>query len=104
MKTILNEKISTLRMLAIILFIFTFSSCKKVSTHCEEWEVTDDRISINSGNGTCLIDLGCGGSRTLSLVFCGDGLKDAKPGNTVVISDDGCCRLTRTFKRLLRTL
>ncbi len=98
MKTMLDKQISILEMLAIILIISTFSSCSKVSSQCEEWEVTDE-YSIY---GSCLL---CGGSpKTLNLVFCGDGLKDAKAGNTVVISDDGCCRLTRTFKRLLRTL
>ncbi|HEY5408066.1 MAG TPA: hypothetical protein VIJ92_13310 [Ginsengibacter sp.] len=98
MKTILNSQISILKMLAIILFIFTFSSCKKVSNHCEEWEVTDEY----SVYGNCFF---CdGNNRTLTLVFCGDGLKDAKAGNTIVMSDDGCCRFTRTFKRLVGTL
>ncbi len=100
MKSILDKEMSAWRMLVIILFVFTFSSCKKVSSQCEEWEVTDERSGIGSG---CVIDLGCGGSKTLNLVFCGDGLKDAKQGNTVVISDDGCCRLTRTFKHLVRS-
>jgi hypothetical protein len=99
MKTILKKQISILKMLAAMLFIFTFSSCSKVSSHCEEWEVTDEHTIY----GTCLLDL-CGGDGTYKLVFCGDGLKDAKPGNSVVINDDGCCRLTRTFKRLVRTL
>jgi hypothetical protein len=104
MEAIFYKQIAALRMLAIVLFIFTFSSCSKVSSQCEEWEVTDERFGIGAGNGSCEIDLGCIGSRALNLVFCGDGLKDAKAGNTIVISDDGCCRLTRTFKRLLRTL
>ena len=101
MKTILDKEISALKILAIILFIFTFSSCKKVSSQCEEWQVTDERSGMGSG---CVIDLGCGGSKTLNLVFCGDGLKDAKPGNIVIISDDACCRVTRTFRHLVRTL
>jgi len=99
MKAIFYKQISTLRILAVILFIFTFSSCKKVSNHCEEWAVTDEPVAY----GSCISDI-CGGGGTFKLVFCGDGLKDAKAGNTVVISDDGCCRLTRTFKRLVRTL
>ncbi len=99
MKTILKRQISILKMLIIALIILIFSSCKKEKSHCEEWEVTDEHTIY----GNCLLDL-CGGDGTYKLVFCGNGLKDAKPGNTVVTSDDGCCRLTRTFKRLLRTL
>jgi H+/gluconate symporter-like permease len=100
MKTILNKQISTLKMLAVALIILIFSSCTKETSHCQEWEVTDER----SVYGSCQIDL-CGGSTgTFNLVFCGDGLKDAKPGNTVVISDDRCCRLIRTFKRLVQSL
>jgi hypothetical protein len=99
MKTILNKQISTLKLLAAALTILVFSSCTKETSHCEEWEVTDEPVVY----GSCVLDL-CSGGGTFKLVFCGDGLKDAKTGNTVVISDDGCCRLTRTFKRLLRTL
>ena len=100
MKTILNKQISTLKMLAAALIILIFSSCTKETSHCEEWEVTDE----SSVYGNCTIDLCGGNTGNLNLIFCGDGLKDAKPGNTVIISDDGCCRLTRTFKRLVRTL
>jgi len=97
-KSIVNKLILALKILAAALIILIFSSCTKEASHCEEWEVMDEY----SVNGSCLL---CGGSnKTLNLVFCGDGLKDARSGNTVVISDDGCCRLTRTFKRLLRTL
>src|SRR5450631_2007013 len=98
MKTILNKQISTLKMLAAALIILIFSSCTKETSHCQEWEVTDE-LSVY---GSCTM---CGGvTGTFNLVFCGDGLKDAKPGNTVVLSDDGCCRRIRTFKRLVRTL
>jgi hypothetical protein len=99
MKSILNKRISALKMLAAVLIILIFSSCAKETSHCEEWEVTDEPVVY----GSCIIDL-CSGGGTFKLVFCGDSSKDAKAGNTVVISDDGCCRLTRTFRHLVRTL
>ena len=98
MKTILNKS-STLKMLAAALIILVFSSCTKETSHCEEWEVTDEPVVY----GSCILDL-CSGRGTFKLVLCRDGLKDAKPGNTVVISDDGCCRWYRTFNHLVRTL
>ncbi len=99
MKTILNKGISTLKMLTAALIILIFSSCtKETKNHCEEWEVTDEYSII----GACTF---CGGTNTtLTQVFCGDSLKDAIAGNTIVLSDDGCCRLIRTFQHLIRTL
>ena len=78
--------------------LLTFSACSKENPpQCEEWEVTDARYNV----GGC-IDFSCAGSRTLQLSFCGDDLKDAKTGNTVIISEDQCCKKTRTFKRFIR--
>jgi len=97
MQKLYNKQISLLKMLATALAIFTFSSCIKVKNHCEEWKVTDE----NTLNGSCPLDL-CSDGSTSNIVFCGDGLKDAKPGNTIIISNDGCCTLTRTFIRMIR--
>jgi len=97
MQSIYNRQISLLKMLTTALIIYSFSSCIKVKNHCEQWEVTDERTL----NGSCTFDL-CSGGGTFNMVFCGDGLKDAKPGNTIVINNDGCCILTRTFKRMIR--
>ena len=74
-------------------------SCSKISLpKCEEWEVTDAKFSM----GGC-IDWSCGGSRTLQLIFCADALNEAKAGNTVIISEDQCCKKTRTFVRFIRS-
>ncbi|MGH2563002.1 MAG: hypothetical protein ACRDE5_00720, partial [Ginsengibacter sp.] len=81
--------------------VCTFSSCTKQTTDCEVWEVTYG--SPEGGTiGSCGIDLNCGDHRTLQLLFCGDRLKDAKAGNTIIINDDSCCTKTMTFNRFIK--
>jgi uncharacterized 2Fe-2S/4Fe-4S cluster protein (DUF4445 family) len=82
-----------------LIFTITLSAtflpgCKKAVLKCEKWEVEDAAHTI----GGC-IDLSCGGKRTLYLNFCGSALTDAKEGNTIVLSEDNCCKRTRTFVR-----
>jgi len=55
MKTLFNNQISALKMLATILFIFTFSSCSKVSSKCEEWEVMDERVVNEAAHLICAV-------------------------------------------------
>ncbi|HEY0678870.1 MAG TPA: hypothetical protein VGD17_11325 [Chitinophagaceae bacterium] len=79
----------------IFIILFLTLSCKKIKPYnCQLWEVTDAK----SNAGNC-IDWSCAGIRTYNLYFCNDGLKDAIPGNVVVLSEDDCCRRTRTFNR-----
>ena len=76
----------------------TFFSCSKDdSRKCELWEVKDQEHSTVSSS--CGINWSCGGSRTLQLYFCDAALQDASVGNTVILSDDPCCKKTRTFIR-----
>ena len=85
------------RALLLIGLSFFFATCVKVNTpKCEVWEVTDEKNYLGSG-----IDWSCAGKRTYQLVFCGDALKDARPGNTKVIGG-GDCQTTRTFVRFIR--
>ena len=86
------------RVFSSIIFLLVFSACSKESlSTCQKWEVKDEGF-IKEG---CIFSLSCG-SHTLQLTFCGDGLKDAYAGNTVTISDVGCCTLTRTFVRVIQ--
>ena len=73
------------------------STCKKESLKCEEWEVEDAKHNI----GGC-IDWSCAGSRSYHLIFCGESLKEARAGNTIVLSEDQCCKRTRTFIRFIQ--
>ncbi len=85
------------RAILLIILSFFLVTCVKVNQQkCEEWEVTDRKTY--SGNG---IDWSCSGSRTYQLVFCGDALKDASPGNTKVLGS-GDCITTRTFVRFIK--
>ncbi len=89
-----------MKTLIIASIIVIFSSCSKENPPpCEEWEVVYEKNNIGGCN-----DLGCAGSRTLQLIFCGDALKDAKTGNTVITSEDQCCRKTMTFNRFVRKI
>lgn len=99
MKTILFKQDSIVKLLLITSMVFTLFSCKKTAAQCEEWEVTDEKF----GNGGC-IDLSCSGSRTLLLIFCGDDLKNAKAGNTITLSEDPCCKKTRTFNHFVKKI
>jgi len=95
MKTSLIN-IVTMISLSATLFLAVSSCSKENLPGCERWEVTDEHFT-----GGC-IDLSCSGSRTLQLDFCGEGLKDAKIDNTVILSEDQCCKRTRTFKRFIK--
>jgi len=76
---------------------FFLATCVKVNTpKCEEWEVTDQKNYLGTG-----IDWSCSGKRTYQLVFCGDQLKNARPGNSIVIGG-GDCQTTRTFNRFVK--
>ncbi len=91
------KKLSLKVLLAAILLL-TFSACSKENPpQCEEWEIVDERFNIGGCNG-----YGCSGSRTLQLIFCGEALKDAKAGNTIILSEDQCCKKTRTFTRFIQ--
>jgi hypothetical protein len=94
---LINMKTGVKFLLAAILFLAVSSCSKENLPKCEKWEVTDEGVLLNG----CIIDLGCG-TRTLQLDFCGDGLKDAKAGNTIILSEDQCCKKTRTFERFIR--
>ncbi|RXK58490.1 hypothetical protein ESA94_17795 [Lacibacter luteus] len=84
--------------LIFLVILVGCSTCSKVNSNrnCEEWEVTDRKSYSGTG-----FDWSCAGSRTLQLVFCGDALKDASPGNTKIISS-GECTTTRTFNRFIK--
>ena len=85
--------------LTVILWL-NISACSKASLpNCEEWEITDEKFST----GGC-IDWSCGGRRIYQLIFCGNSLDNAKSGNTIVISEDQCCKKTRTFVRYIRNM
>ena len=86
------------RTVLLIGLSFFLATCTKTNKQkCEVWEVTDTKKYIGSG-----IDWACAGSRTYQLVFCGDGLKDASPGNKKVIGTGGDCETTRTFVRFIK--
>lgn len=89
---------SSLTLLIIIAnLVFYLLGCRKYNPPaCEKWEVKDERFNV----GGC-IDWSCSGRNTLSLNFCGEALKDAKAGNTITLSEDNCCKKTRTFVRLI---
>jgi hypothetical protein len=96
MKTLLITS-TEIKALRAAILLLTFSACSKESLpKCEKWEVQDE----GSLKGGCFIDLGCE-SHTLQLSFCGDALKDAKAGNTITLSEDDCCKKTRTFVRIV---
>ena len=77
-----------------IIFFFQLS-CKKTD-RCETWEVSDSCTET----GSCYY-LGCNNrSGTFQKGFCGEGLKDARAGNTIII-EGGCTTITRTFIRKL---
>jgi hypothetical protein len=89
-------------MTAVIVAI-SFSACSKQTNNCQEWEVTYDcTINITGPIGSCGIVLDCGGTRTMNALFCGDQLKDAKPGNTITIGQDQCSITTMTFNRQIK--
>jgi hypothetical protein len=95
MKTLLkNAKRVTVTSLLIVCLL-VFSSCSKESIpKCEKWEVED----VGHFKDGCLFSFSCR-ERTLQLSFCGDGLKEAKAGNTITIGGSDCCKTTRTFIR-----
>ena len=82
-------------MAAIILL--TFTACSKYVSECEEWEVEHMEFIT----GACFISLGCGGNDTRQMFICGEALKDAKPGNSIILRENQCCRYTRRFIRKL---
>ncbi len=99
MKTLLTNTITIAEVILAAIFLLAFSACSKESSpKCEKWEVEDVGTIIN--NTGCGITLDCG-RKTLQLSFCGDDLKDASAGNTILLSEDDCCRKTRTFIRLI---
>ena len=77
-------------------FLFLIQlSCKK-SDRCETWEVNDSCTETVS----CYY-LGCNNrTDTFQKGFCGEGLKNARAGNTIII-ECGCTTITRTFVRKL---
>ena len=94
----MQSTITKLTYLLAVILLLAISGCSKVSLpKCEEWEITDEKFSM----GGC-IDWSCGGRRTYQLTFCGSSLDNAKAGNTIVISEDQCCKKTRTFVRFIR--
>ncbi len=99
MKTILFKQLAAAKILLISAMVLTLFSCKKTAVQCEEWEVTEEKF----GNGGC-IDLSCTGDRTLQLIFCEASLKDAKTGNTITLSEDQCCKRTRTFNHFVKKI
>ena len=77
----------------LFILLLAFSACSKLkSLKCEKREVEDEGI-------VSCVDWNCTGSQTHQLSFCGDELKDAKVGNTITLSEDDCCKKTRTFLR-----
>ena len=76
-------------------YSWAVSSCSKYKPpECEKWEVKEE------GALKCIADFSCI-NRTRQLQFCGDALKDASAGNTIIIRDDDCCKVTRTFMRIV---
>ena len=95
MKPTLIDRIAIIKLSSPITLLLAFSACSKESIPtCEKWEV-EDIGHIKEG---CFWDLSCG-RRTLQLRFCGDGLNDAKAGNTITTYETDCCETTRTFIR-----
>lgn len=89
---------------AVVIFSsLFFATCKVDLPLCEEWEVTDKESSSGS-LPDCSIDWSCGGSRTLNLEFCGESLKDASAGNTIILNATTCCKTSRTFVRRIRRI
>ena len=93
MKTSLIN-VATELSLSAILFLAVSSCLKSNLPECEKWEVKEE------GAIRCWADFSCT-DKTRQIILCGDGLKDASAGNTVIIRDDDCCRLTRTFIRIV---
>ena len=80
---------------AFIIFILFQLSCKKTD-RCETWEVSD----ICTETGSCYY-LGCNNRNgSFQKTFCGEGLKNARTGNIIII-EGGCTTITRTFIRKL---
>ena len=93
MKTLLSNIVGKSLLAAMI--SLAVSSCSKGNLpKCEKWEVKEE------GALQCIFDLSCM-DRTRQLQFCGDALKDAFAGNSVIIRDDDCCTVTRTFVRIV---
>lgn len=89
-----------MKTLLAAIFLLAFSACsKEIMPKCEKWEVEDAGSFIN--NPGCGFYSDCG-RKTLQLSFCGDALKDARAGNTILLGEYNCCRKTRTFIRLMR--
>jgi hypothetical protein len=80
--------------LAAILFLAVSSCLKSNLPKCEKWEVKEE------GALGCWVEFSCT-DKTRQVILCGDGLKDASAGNIVIIRDDDCCEVTRTFIRLV---
>ena len=93
MKTSLINIVTELS-LSAILFLAVSSCSKYKPPECEKWEVKEE------GALKCIADFSCI-DRTRQLQFCGDALKDAYAGNTLIIRDDDCCKVTRTFIRIV---
>ena len=71
-------------------------SCIKKTDRCETWEVQDSCTET----GSCYY-LGCNNrTGTFQKSFCGEGLKNGRAGNTIII-EGGCTTITRTFVRKL---
>jgi len=89
--------IKVIKLLLIAMLLCVSRSCtKENSQKCEKWEVTYESFNI----GAC-IDFSCGGRRTVQLFFCDKDLANARPGNTIIISQDQCCKKTMTFIRFI---
>jgi hypothetical protein len=100
MKKLLIHIMTLIKVSLAAILLLAFSASSKENPHeCEEWEVVIERFNIDG-----CIDWSCAGSRTLQLSYCGDALKDAKVGNTVILSEDQCCKKTLTFKRFIRKM
>ena len=100
MKTLLTNTITLAKGILAAIFILTFSACSKILPNCEKWEVEDVGTAINTP-GCGIIVWDCG-QKTLQLSFCGEALKDAIAGHTILLGEYDCCRKTRTFKRRIR--
>jgi hypothetical protein len=88
---------SKIQILITLILLLAVTSCSKQSVKCETWQIEDDG-TLKEG---CILDFSCG-SKTLNLTFCGDELKNAKAGNTIILSEDDCCKKTRTFVKLVK--
>ncbi|MFT3746976.1 MAG: hypothetical protein QM768_01610 [Agriterribacter sp.] len=97
----MKQAAGILKNFAALISLLLFLTCTK-SPQCEEWEVKDEKYFKGNVTNGCFADWSCTGSRTFTLTFCGESLRDARAGNTVILSKSQCCESTRTFIRFIR--